>query len=444
MNQRPLPKATVGETAAVIAEVFLPAAAKGPLLRRPRAVAMAERFGLDERAVRRLQKLHSRHPAGPVLLRLPFRHQALALAPDHVRYILGHSPEPFATASSEKRAALAHFEPRNVLISHGPDRAARRRLQEQVLDAGHPVHQLAGHFMPIVRGEAEELLRRAEPGGLDWAAFVESWDRILRRVVFGDHARDDRELTDMLTRLRADANWAFLKPRRTKLRNRFLTAIEERLAAAEEGSLARFMAGMDTSGKAAPVDQVPQWLFALGNAAMPAFRTLAVLAARGEQAGPARQEARRDETGGRHLPYLRSCVLEVLRLWPTTPMILRQTTRSVQWEDGVMPARCGVLIFVPYFGRDDRHLDHAHDFRPGRWLEEEKPGGWPLIPFSDGPAACPGKQLTLLLTSAMLAHLLRDRQFTVASHHDLAPGKPLPGTLDHFSLRLAVEPLPTE
>jgi cytochrome P450 len=441
MGPRSLPAATVRETAAAIAEVFIPTVAKGPLLRRPRAVALAARLRLDERAVRRMQKLHSRHPAGPLLLRLPVRRQALILAPEDVGFVLDHSPEPFATASSEKRAALAHFEPGNVLISHGSECAARRSLQEQVLDSGHPVHHLAGHFLPVVRQETEELLHRAErDGGLDWDGFLQSWDRIVRRVVFGDTARDDRELTNMLTRLRADANWAFLKPRRDTLRARFLAGINERLAAAEEGSLAHSMAGMNPSGEAAALDQVPQWLFAIGNSGMAAFRTLAVLATHEDQAGQARQEVRSDRTGGAHLPYLRACVLETLRLWPTTPMILRQTTRAVQWEHGVMPARCGVLIYVPYFHRDERHLGHAHDFGPGRWLAEGTSGGWPLIPFSDGPAVCPGKQLTLLLTSAMLGCLVWDGRFTLASHHRLVPGRPLPGTLDHFSLRLSVAP----
>jgi cytochrome P450 len=35
---------------------------------------------------------------------------------------------------------------------------------------------------------------------------------------------------------------------------------------------------------------------------------------------------------------------------------------------------------------------------------------WPLIPFSEGPAVCPGRNLALLLSSAMLARLLDGRQ----------------------------------
>src|SRR4051794_12769659 len=162
MSRGSLSRGAVRETAAFIAEVLVPTVAKGPLLRRPAAVRLAERLGLDARAVRRIQKLHARHPGGPLLLRLPFRRQALALAPEHVRKVLEQSPEPFAVASSEKRAALAHFEPGNVPVSHGPERSARRALHDRVLDSGHPVHLLAGHFLPAVEHEAAGLLQRAE------------------------------------------------------------------------------------------------------------------------------------------------------------------------------------------------------------------------------------------------------------------------------------------
>jgi cytochrome P450 len=187
------------------------------------------------------------------------------------------------------------------------------------------------------------------------------------------------------------------------------------------------------------VDQVPQWLFALDNSGMVAFRTLTVLATHPEAMMAARREVDGDDSGRRFLPYLRACSLEVLRLWPTTPMILRQTTQPVQWARGLMPARCGVLIYSPYFHRDERHLRDAHNFSPERWLRDED-DGWPLVPFSDGPVVCPGKQLVLLLTSAALASLVGVRDFSVEESQALDPSRPLPGTIDNYSVRLGVSP----
>jgi cytochrome P450 len=439
-----LPRATALESAAFLLDVFLPTVAKGPIIRRPKVEAGAERLGLDDRAVRRMVRLARKYREGPLMLRIPGRRQAVVLHPDHLHYVLGNSPDPFSPASSEKKAALAHFEPRFVLISEGPERTARRALQEQVLDTHSPVHRLAASFVPIVQEEAAQLLQGIKDGGpggsieLGWDAFVQAWYRVVRRTVFGDQARDDHELTDMLAKLRENANWSFLKPKDTALRARFLTRVAEHLKHAGPGSLASSMARMHPGQEAAPVDQVPQWLFAFEPAGMATFRTLALLATHPEHLARAQEEVLQDATERQHLPYLRACVLESLRLWPTTPMILRQSTREVKWPDGDMPARCGVLVFAPYFHRNEEHVPEAHSFNPGRWLDRDDNGDWPLVPFSEGPVVCPGRQLVLMLTSAMLASLLGERSFTLSKPHALGPGRRLPGTLNNFSLSFTV------
>ena len=64
--------------------------------------------------------------------------------------------------------------------------------------------------------------------------------------------------------------------------------------------------------------------------------------------------------------------------------------------------------------------------RPIRWL----------VPFSAGPARCPGRDLVLLVTSAVLARLL-ERDLHLVRGPRLDPDRPLPGTLDHTGLRFA-------
>ncbi|MEV7635388.1 cytochrome P450 [Pseudarthrobacter enclensis] len=444
-----LPRAGVRDTAAFMMDVFFPTAAQGAIIRRPGMVALAERLGLDRRAVRRMQELDRTYPDGPLLLRLPLRKQAVVLRPGHLDAVLQQSPEPFSPASSEKRGALAHIEPRNVLVSTGTERSVRRALQEQALDTSSPVHRFADSFLPVIHEEAGSMLRSAGArGALDWEVFNESWQRAVRRVVFGDAAREDTELTEQLARLRKDANWSGFKPRRKHTRAAFLRHVQDRIDAAEPGSLASVMRGR--ADEAAPADQVPQWLFAFEPAGMAAFRALALLATHPGQAQLAREEMARDTSGGRQLPFLRATVLESLRLWPTTPMILRQTTREVEWDAGTMPARCGILIFTPYFHRDGRRLPDADRFEPALWLttdrqeagpqEDGDRGDWGVVPFSAGPMRCPGRHLVLLLTSALLATLLGDTDFTVQDGHRLDPQRPLPGTLDNFSLRFTPKP----
>lgn len=437
MEYSNLPKATLRETIEVAIDVLGPTIAKGDIIRRPRMVALAERLRLDRRAVRRMQRLRNKYGTGPLLLRIPLRSQAVILSPEHVNRVLDGSPEPFATASSEKRSALSHFEPQGVLISQGPERADRRRYNEQVLESGCPVHRLGERFRHVVDEEAEHLLDGVRHRGeLAWGGFAEAWFRVVRRVVFGDAARDDHELTDMVAQLRSDANWAFLRPKRDRLRARFFARMNAHLARAEPGSLASVMAGTHATETTAPSHQVPQWLFGFDPACMATFRALALLASHPEPASRARDEIRRGGTPGEPpLPYLRACVLESLRLWPTTPMILRQSTRETTWETGTMPAGTGILVFAPFFHRDDERLPYADRFSPELWLQDRVPGGWPLIPFSGGPAVCPGRNLVLLLTSTMLAALLHGRQIRLKPGTRLNPGHPLPATLDNFTLR---------
>lgn len=226
LNSVSVPKANLFETFTVFGEVLFPTLAKGVIIRRPQMLAVAERFDLDRRPIRRMQRLRNKYQAGPLLLRIPGRAIAVILHPQDVHRILSESPEPFATASAEKRAALAHFEPKNVLISHGADRTDRRRYNEDVLEAHRPVHCLAEDFLEVVNSEVQYLHKSLPHSAeLTWPDFSKTWFRIVRRVVFGDAAREDHELSEMIAKLRSAANWASLLPPRKALREQLLHRI---------------------------------------------------------------------------------------------------------------------------------------------------------------------------------------------------------------------------
>jgi cytochrome P450 len=398
---------------------------------------MAQRLGLDRRAVQTVQRLRDRHGDGPLLLPIPLHPYALILSPAHVSRVLELSPEPYAAASDEKRSALSHFEPHAVLISGNAERATRRPYNEAVLDASCPVHRLAERFFAVVEDEATELVDAARyQDELDWDRFAIAWWRMARRVVLGEGARDDDALTDMIARLRADANWAFLHPKRRRLRARFLERLEDHLRRAEPGSLAAIMRAMPAPPGTDPAGQVPQWLFALDALARATFRTLALLGTHPAQRARAEEEiqASQGPSGRRELPFLRACVLDTLRLWPTTPVVLRQATADVEWEHGMLAKGSGIIIFAPFFHRDDTRLPQADRFAPETWLAG-RPEDEGLIPFSDGPVRCPGRNLSLTLASAMVAALLRRNAFTPIGAEDIGPDERLPGTLNAFELR---------
>jgi cytochrome P450 len=437
-----LPRATLRETLSFGIGVILPTLAKGVIIRRPKMVALAQRFDLDQRAIRRVQQLRDKYGATPLLLNTTrWYPRSVALGPDVVQRVLDESPEPFAVATTEKRAALGHFEPHGVILSQGAERTERREFNEGVLDTRQPVHHLHERFSAVIKEEAEVLLAEARVSGdLSWWDFHPVWSRVVRRVVLGDVARDDQALTDEMEQLRSDANWAFFKPRRRALYERFYQHLQAYLNQAEPGSLAGVMATIPTTPRTASAQQVPQWLFAADPAGMTTFRTLALLATHPEHAERARAEIAEQRVQSRHdYPFLRACVLEALRLWPTTPLLVRQSTTATTWGTATMPPHTGVIIYTPFFHRDDRKLPFAHRFSPRIWLDGEPPREWALVPFSAGPAVCPGQNLVLLLTSTMLASLLNDKIWTLKPPVRLNSQRPLPGTLNNYALHFAVD-----
>jgi cytochrome P450 len=437
-----VPRASVADSLRTTAEVILPLMGRGLILRRPPIVAAAERLDLDRRAVAQLRRLREAYGPGPVLIRAPLREYALVLDPDHVHRVLQDSPEPFTAANLEKEHALGHFQPDGVLVSEGEERADRRRFNEAVLDTPSPVHCAADAILAKLREEADAILDRTEARGqLTWDDFIRGWYRMIRRVVLGDHAADDHRVTDLLGDLRASANWAFLRPKREDVRAAFLTRLEAYLDRAEPGSLADLVARAPKTADTKPTQQVPQWLFASEPAGIATIRTLALLAAHPDEASRARSEVDdRDLATPQELPFLRACVLDSLRLWPTTPGILRDTTTETTWETGTLPAGTGVLIFAPFFHRDESRLPEAHRFAPDLWAEERTTEDWPLVPFSAGPVTCPGQNLVLLLSSVMLGTFLRYR-YRLDPPDRLDPSGDLPSVLDPFDLTFTVEPV---
>lgn len=443
-DQHPyLPRASALDTLRLGVQVLAPTVARGAIVRRPAFVALAALLDVDHRAVGLLQRLRARHGPGPLRLRVPGRAVALVLSPAHVRRILAESPEPFTLANRDKVAALAHFQPDGVLITRGPARAPRRRLNEAVLDTGRPLHRLAPQLVTKVRDEIALLMADVDRAGeLTWDDYSRAFSRIVRRTVLGDAARDDGRISDLLAALRRDANWAYLRRRRIDVRRDFMTRLHTYLQMAEPGSLAAILAATPAAEMTRPAGQVPQWLFAFDAAGIAAFRALAMLATHPEQRARVGAElAGLDLSRPQHLPYLRGCVLESLRLWPTTLAVLRDSTTDTGWGGAVMPAGTTTIILSSFFHRDGQTVTDADRFNPQRWSPPGPPDQAALIPFSAGPGECPGRDLVLFLTSTLLAAVLHRHELRLVAPRRLLAGRPLPGTLNHTAIRFAAAPL---
>lgn len=377
------------DTGRAFAKVLLPTWAKGVLVRRPSATALAAKAGSDAVAVATMKRFRERYGPEPLRLRVTGRSLALLLDPADAARLLADSPAPFAPATREKKAALAHFQPHGVLVSTGQERARRRAVNDDVLRPDKI------DVRAIVADEADLLLRHVRSTGrLTWDSFAQAWWRAARRIVLGSFAREDDELTDMLRVLRGNADRAYPHPRREGLRERFEQRLRGHLERREPGSLASLGPPDEL------LEQAPHWLFAFDAAGITTMRALAI---GGE-----------GEAG----------IWESARLWPTTPVILRESTEPTRWHGTWLPAGTTFVVFVPYFHRDPDRLSYAHSYAPENWPAPNDPG---LVPFSGGPGICPGRDLVLVAGSAML-DALRPHLAVPTLH------PPLPTTLNHFAL----------
>jgi cytochrome P450 len=296
---------------------------------------------------------------------------------------------------------------------------------------------MAEVFVAKIAEEAERLTATAAASGLLMSDdFVTAWMRVVRRIVLGDAARDDHRITDLLARLRREANWGYLVPQRKKIYDEFRTRLRGYLDRAEPGSLCGHIANIPATPDTEPEDQVPQWLFAYDPAGLAAIRALALLATHPEHTRGIREELRGlDLSVPQELRQLRASVLDSARLWPTTPAVLRDTTTETEWPTGTLRSGTGLLIYTPFFHRDDPTLPYAHRYAPEIWLEKDSHGNWPLIPFSKGPGVCPGQNLVMLTGSSFLATLLDKHDYQLQHPRRLNPARPLPVTFSPYRLR---------
>lgn len=419
------------DSARALGQVLAPLVAQGAILRRRRATALADRVRADERGVAALRRLARRYDRRPVLLRLGVRDLLLPLHVDDARAVLDASPEPFSPASAEKRGALHHFQPQGVLVSPTRLRPARRAWNEAALDTDRPVHGAAPAFEATLTADArwvaDRALRRDDLGFEDVDDLL--WATV-REVTLGPGARHDARLTDELLALRQRANWSGFVPVAGRRRAAFLQRLHEHVVAAPAGSLAGH--GRDAAGDSSVVtSQVAHWLFAFDAARVTLWRALAVLAARPVLQDEVRAEAPVDGV----LPRTRAVLDETLRAWPTTLVLLRETTAPTAWGDSTLGTGTGVVLVSSYWHRDPAPGHDGDGFRPG-----PAPAGRLVVPFSAGPVVCPGRDVVLHTTSHLLAALVRAARWSPVSHPGLARD-PVPGSLAHTSLRVAAASL---
>jgi cytochrome P450 len=433
-----LPAASLGESLGVLATGVGSTLVRGLFAPRERAMRVLTRLNSDRRTVELLSAVRRRHPGEGV--RLLGGRLVVLWGPAAIREVLDRSAHEYASDSGAKGKGMQHFQPDALTISRGPEWEDRRRFNEEVLATSERVHPLGERFVAVVEDEAAQL---HVSGDLSWPQLEGLFDHITLRVIFGDRARGDQQLTQLLEQRMHEANrLAALgdDDGLFELQGRLERYVRE----GEEGSLVSRFPDAPQSDQTRVVQQIPHWMFATRDTlAMNVARALAVIAS---NVG-IEQQVRREldgvdassPAGLDGLKYLERCLLEAMRLWPTTPLLARETTRDVTIAGEKVDEGTQVLMLNVFNHRNTIDVPDADEFRPERWAD-----GTPNYRYnhlSNGTQSCPGGPLVLLLGKAVLAQLLNRYELDLREPQLHLSGA-MPHMLDFFALRFAARPRP--
>jgi cytochrome P450 len=395
--------ASLVDSLRVLLTGVVPALVRGLFSPRPRAMALLTRLDADRRAVETLSALKAK--LGGEGAKLLGGRLVVVWGERALHEVLERSAWEYAADAGAKAKGMGHFQPDAVTLSRGEDWRDRRAFNEHVL--GSPD---ASRLRAVAAEEVAQL-----SGDLDWAQWARLFDRITLRVVFGDAHRDDTELTQTLERLMGEANRLVGLSTGDDYHELYRGLERALIDPPPESLLARFADAPQTD-RTRVTQQIPHWMFAMRDTlAANTFRALAAIVALGLY---------RDDA-----EHLDGCLQEAMRLWPTTPLLARETTEEVTLAGERLAEGTQVLILNTFNHRDTAAVPDADRFVPGRGRSIR------FNHLSNGSQDCPGAPIVSILGVAVLAEVLR--------HHDLELleprlSEPLPHMLDFFAIRFAM------
>ena len=431
--------ASIVEGVRFTAQVGVPNVAQGLFRKRERVVTVISKVPAEKLAYRLVEGLAEKYGPDPFWVRVGTEETLLLTHPEDLRFVLGGSPSPFAADPEAKRKGMAAFQPTALTISRGDLWADRRAFAEAVLETGSPLHTLAARFTELAAEAADAI----DYGSLSFGELNQAFQRLTRRVVFGDAAADDTALTEQLGELMAAGNTMPGTP--AEGYDAFHARISDYVAAPDPQALTGLVAAAPHDDATDVPGQLIHWLFAMGDT-LPAnlFRAIALLATHPEQRARAIAEVEDGPTDVKVVAgasYLAGCLLEAMRIWPTTALFGRVQTEDVRWKNGEKtPAGTPLLIHNLFNHRNRARIPYADRFAPEEWSEGTASEDWSFNFFSHGPQGCPGAGLSILLGQAFLARLLTTSTPALSAGADLTPAEPLPYGFDVYGASITLTP----
>ena len=386
----------------------------------------------DPAGVKLIGRWREKYQSGYFYLRLPGKKSLLVLEEDGIRQVLDHSPETYAEPAL-KRKGMSYFQPEALTISRGEDWQERRRFNEAVLASDQQVHPFAKRFLHQINRSVDRLQK--QPGkALVWEDFSQLFQRLTLQIIFGKED-EDAQLTGQLKELMQTANRGILLRNNGRSKS-FYQQLREQLHQARPATLAELCTQVPSTDNTRVENQLPHWMFAMGDTlAINSVRALALIASHTNAEEALRQEfAQGDLTtpeGINELAYLEGCLQEAMRLWPTTPMLVRETVAQTRLKGEPVPIGTQVIINNSFNHRDRQRHSFADRFAPEIWQDHKTE--YLFNHLSNGRQVCAGKNLAIWIGKAVLARLLTGQRYQLV-RPNLDPRAPLPYRYNHFQV----------
>jgi cytochrome P450 len=355
----------------------------------------------------------------------------LVLDEEGIKRVLDNSPLIYADARL-KRMGMSHFQPHALTISRGDEWKDRRAFNEGVLYHGPGGHQFLEHFLAIIRDEIARR-RSSTTAQLTWSDIDDLFQKIMLQIIFGKAARDDVELWGLLKQMLKESNRVFGLKKSSSYET-FYAKVRHYLQSPEPDSLVWLCTQVPSTETTRVENQIPHWMFAMNETlAINTARALALVTAHPEAEMRVRAEIAdlSDAQAIHRMKYLEACVQEAMRLWPTTPMLVRETVAADTLGGESIPSGTQVLILSSFNHRDRQAHTFADHFAPEIWLDGRI--DYHFNHFSNGTQVCAAKDLALFIAKAVLAILLHEHQY-VLKQPRLEPAQRIRHGYNYFKL----------
>jgi cytochrome P450 len=431
-----LPAASLPESVAILVTGVVPALVRGLFSPRRSAMKLLSALGADDRTVAVLSGVRRKHDGQGV--RLLGGRIVVLWGESAIKDVLDHSADAYASDSGAKAKGMSHFQPDALTLSRGEEWRDRRTFTEAVLATPERVHPSAGRFLVVV---AEEVERLGLGGALVWDQWERLFDRVTLRIIFGDQAREDQELTGLLEKLMGEGNRLVGLSHGDEYYDLY-ARLERYLREPGPGSLVARIAEAPHTDITRVAQQIPHWMFAMRDTlGANAYRALAAIVADSAVEQRARAELegveRIDPAAVDGMRYLEGCLQEAMRLWPTTPLLARETTRETTLAGERLEEGTQVMLLNVFNHRDPEHVQDADRLRPERWSDDAR--DYRFNHLSNGTQDCPGGALVLLLGKAVLAQMLT-RYSLVLQRPNLGSAEALPRSFNFYEACFSVRP----